>query len=229
MKTIETRRLVKDYRVKTITVNALRGVDFSAEEGEFTAIAGPSGSGKSTLLHVIGCLDAATGGELYLDGKNVADLSMNQLAGIRREKIGIVFQAYNLIPVLSALENVGFPLTLLGYGQKEIREKSLRLLKAVGLHGLEHRRPAELSGGQQQRVAIARALAKNPAIVLADEPTANLDSATGREILILMKELNRESNATFVFATHDPMVLESAKRVVRLHDGKIQEDERIGR
>jgi len=226
MKTIEARQLVKDYRIKTITVNALRGVDFIAESGEFTAIAGPSGSGKSTLLHLIGCLDTATQGEIYLDGENIASLNMNQRARIRREKIGIIFQAYNLIPVLTALENVGFPLTLLGHSQKEIREKSYKLLKAVGLEGMENRKPVELSGGQQQRIAIARSLVKNPTIVLADEPTANLDSKTGREILNLMKELNEENKTTFLFATHDPMVMERADRVVILHDGKIIEDNR---
>ena len=224
MKAIETKQLIKDYQIKTITVNALCGVDFSAESGEFTAIAGPSGSGKSTLLHLIGCLDAATQGEIYLDGENIANLNINQLARIRRGKIGFIFQAYNLIPVLTALENVSFPLTLLGLAKKEIKEKSHKLLKAVGLEGMENRRPTELSGGQQQRVAIARSLVKNPSIVIADEPTANLDSKTGREILNLMKKLNEENKTTFLFATHDPMVMETANRVVHLHDGKIIED-----
>lgn len=224
MKAIETRQLIKDYEIKTITVNALRGVDFSAESGEFTAIAGPSGSGKSTLLHLIGCLDTATQGKIYLDGKNVANLKINQLAKIRRKKIGFIFQAYNLIPVLTALENVSLPLSLLGYTQKEIKEKSYALLKAVGLEGMETRKPVELSGGQQQRVAIARSLVKNPTLVLADEPTANLDSKTGRDILNIMKKLNQINNTTFLFATHDPMVMKAANRVIHLHDGKIVED-----
>jgi putative ABC transport system ATP-binding protein len=221
MKTIETRRLTKEYRIKAISVKALRGVDFIAEPGEFVAIAGPSGSGKSSFLNLIGCLDSPTDGEILLEGRNVASLEPKELARIRRERIGFIFQAFNLVPVLTAQENVAFPLTLLGRGRKEARERSRAALKAVGLEGLEDRRPAELSGGQQQRVAIARSLVKEPAIVLADEPTANLDSATGQEILELMRNMNREKKTTFLLCTHDQMVMEAADRVVRMRDGLI--------
>ncbi|MCK4797818.1 MAG: ABC transporter ATP-binding protein [Spirochaetes bacterium] len=226
MKIIETKKLYKDYHVKKITVNALRGIDFSLDEGEFTAIAGPSGSGKSTLLHLIGCLDTATQGKIFVDNNEVGTLNKNQLAIFRRKNLGFIFQAYNLIPVLTAIENVSFPLTLLAYPAKEIKEKSYSILKEVGLEGMENRKPAEMSGGQQQRVAIARALIKKPRLVLADEPTANIDSKTGSEILDLMLKLNKESGTTFLFCTHDKMVMDYARRVIRLRDGKITEEER---
>ncbi|HOJ64411.1 MAG TPA: ABC transporter ATP-binding protein [Spirochaetota bacterium] len=225
MEVIKTKDLYKDYVVNKIVVNALRGVDFVVKKKEFTAIVGPSGSGKSTLLHLIGCLDTLTKGEIYLNEKNISSLTKDQLALLRREKIGFIFQAYNLIPVLTVLENVIFPLTLLGVNPKEAKNKALELLKIVGLEGMEKRKPKEISGGQQQRVAIARALIKDPELVLADEPTANLDSKTGSEILDLMLKLNTEKGITFVFSTHDQMVMEYAKRLVFLRDGKIIKEE----
>lgn len=226
MNVVETRKLVKDYVTNSITVNALRGVDVSIEKGEFTAIVGPSGSGKSTLLHLIGCLDTPTEGEIFIHNKPVKGLKKNDLAFLRRDKIGFIFQAYNLIPVLTAFENVSFPLTLLGYSSSEIKEISMKALKDVGLEGMENRRPKELSGGQQQRIAIARALAKRPELILADEPTANLDSTTGREILELMVKLNKTEGTTFIFSTHDNMVMEYARRLIFIRDGLIQKEER---
>jgi putative ABC transport system ATP-binding protein len=226
MKTIETKGLYKDYGVNGMVVNALRGVDVNFEEGEFTAIAGPSGSGKSTLFHLIGCLDTATKGEIFIDGEDVAKLSYKNLAYLRREKIGFIFQAYNLIPVLTALENVSFPLTLLGESARKTKEVAMEALKSVGLEGMGNRKPKELSGGQQQRVAIARALIKKPRIILADEPTANLDSKTGSEILELMLVLNKEVGTTFLFSTHDKMVMDYARRLILLRDGKIIEEKR---
>ncbi len=224
MKIIETKNLHKDYQVKKIVVKALRGVNFSLEDGEFTAIAGPSGSGKSTLLHLIGLLDIPTKGSIYIENKDASTLNKNRLALIRRKKLGFIFQAYNLIPVLTAFENVAFPLTLLGHKSDEIKNESYKVLKSVGLQGMENRKPAEMSGGQQQRVAIARALAKKPKLILADEPTANLDSNTGKEILELMLDLNKKEKITFLFSTHDKMVMDYAKRLVLLKDGKITED-----
>ena len=226
MKIIETKGLYKDYQLKKIIVNALRGIDFILEEKEFTAIAGPSGSGKSTLLHLIGCLDRATNGSIFIDGNEVGTLNKNELALFRRKNLGFIFQAYNLIPVLTAIENVSFPLTLLAYPAKEIKKKSYSILKQVGLEGMENRKPAEMSGGQQQRVAIARALIKKPRLILADEPTANIDSKTGSEILDLMLKLNKEEGTTFLFSSHDKMVMDYARRVVYLHDGKISREER---
>jgi putative ABC transport system ATP-binding protein len=226
MNVVEAKGVVKDYGLNGITVNALRGVDLAFEQGEFAAIAGPSGSGKSTFLHIAGCLDTVTAGSIAVGGLDAAALSKKQLSLLRREKIGFVFQAYNLIPVLSSLENVSFPLTLLGVDKTETRERSLEALRGVGLEGMENRRPKEMSGGQQQRVAIARALVKRPAIILADEPTANLDSRTGREILETMLALNRSAETTFIFSTHDPMVMEAARRVVHIRDGMIEREER---
>jgi putative ABC transport system ATP-binding protein len=226
MKVVEAKKVVKDYDLNGITVNALRGVDLAFEQGEFAAIAGPSGSGKSTFLHVAGCLDTITAGNIAVGGLDTASLSKRQLALLRREKIGFIFQAYNLIPVLSSLENVSFPLALLGADRKEARERAMAALRNVGLEGLEHRRPREMSGGQQQRVAIARALVKKPAIILADEPTANLDSKTGREILETMLALNRSEGTTFIFSTHDSMVMDIARRVVHIRDGLVESEER---
>jgi putative ABC transport system ATP-binding protein len=226
MKVVEAKRVVKDYDLNGITVNALRGVDLAFERGEFAAIAGPSGSGKSTFLHVAGCLDTITAGTVAVGGLDTASLSKKQLALLRREKIGFIFQAYNLIPVLSSLENVAFPLALLGADRKEARERATAALRSVGLEGMENRRPKEMSGGQQQRVAIARALVKRPAIILADEPTANLDSKTGREILETMLALNRSEGTTFIFSTHDGMVMDIARRVVHIRDGLVESEER---
>jgi putative ABC transport system ATP-binding protein len=211
----------KDYTVGKVVVHALRGVSINIEAGEFMSIAGPSGSGKTTLLNLIGCLDKATAGEIYIDGQAISDKTKNELALLRRQKLGFVFQSFNLIPVLTALENVSFALSLLSLDDSIVREKSMKILEEVGLKGLEKRFPNELSGGQQQRVAIARALVKGPKIVLADEPTANLDSNTGKDILKLMEELNKQHKTTFIFSTHDSMVMDFAHRLVQLHDGVI--------
>ena len=218
--------LKKDYQVGETVVHALRGVSMEVEKGEFTAIAGPSGSGKSTLLNLIGCLDTPTSGKVFINSVDVSRYSKKELANIRRESIGFVFQSFNLIPILTAFENVAFPLSLLRRDAGEIEESVNQILSDVGLSGMEHRYPRELSGGQQQRVAVARSLVKEPSLVLADEPTANLDSTTGAEILDLMKELNEQKGATFIFSTHDPMVMERARRIIRLHDGQISADER---
>jgi putative ABC transport system ATP-binding protein len=206
-------------------VPALRGLDLTVKKGEFTALCGPSGSGKTTALNLIGALDKPTSGEIVLEGKNLAKLSRSKLSRIRRDRIGFVFQAYNLVPVLTAYENAEIVLALQGVSAKERRERVMGLLADVGLEGMAHRRPDQLSGGQQQRVAIARAIAANPAVVLADEPTANVDSETAEKIISIMEKLNRERDVTFVFSTHDPRVMERAKRVVRLVDGKIESDE----
>jgi putative ABC transport system ATP-binding protein len=218
-------KVTKEYRSDHTAVQALRGVSLEVKAGEFLAIAGPSGSGKTTLLNLIGCLDLPTSGEILIEGEPVSGKSRVELAALRRYKLGFVFQTFNLIPVLSAYENVSFALSLLGVEGRELRERTLRMLAEVGLAGLEKRKPGELSGGQQQRVAVARALVKEPRIVLADEPTANLDSGTGREILDLMASLNRQHGTTFVFSTHDPMVMDFAQRLVLLHDGSITKDQ----
>ena len=215
----------KDYGLNGQTVHALRGVNLEFKGGEFAAIAGPSGSGKSTFLHLAGCLDTLTGGNMLIGGQDAANMSRNQLALLRRHSIGFIFQAYNLIPVLSVEENISFPLTLLGIDKKEIKERTNKVLADVGLEGMAKRRPKEMSGGQQQRVAIARALVKKPALILADEPTANLDSKIGREILELMLKLNKSEGTTFIFSTHDQMVMDYARRLIRILDGQIESDE----
>ena len=224
MTVVDVKDLVKDYALNGLTVNALRGVSLSFESGEFTAVAGPSGSGKSTFLHLVGCLDVPTSGTVSVAGNHIADLSRKELALLRRRNIGFIFQAYNLIPVLTAMENVSLPLTLLGEDKAEARKTALQALEEVGLGGMEKRRPKEMSGGQQQRVAIARALVKKPSLILADEPTANLDSKTGKEILELMLALNRNAGTTFIFSTHDKMVMDYARRLVLLKDGLVDEE-----
>ncbi|GHV43352.1 macrolide ABC transporter ATP-binding protein [Spirochaetia bacterium] len=226
MNVVETSNVVKDYGLNGTTVHALRGVNLAFAAGEFSAVAGPSGSGKSTFLHLAGCLDTVTSGNIAIVGKDVSGMSKKELALLRRNSIGFIFQAYNLIPVLSCIENVSFPLTLLGVDKNEARERSLRALAEVGLQGMENRRPKEMSGGQQQRVAIARALVKAPALILADEPTANLDSKTGREIFELMLRLNDSAGTTFIFSTHDAMVMEFARRIVHIRDGQVESEER---
>jgi putative ABC transport system ATP-binding protein len=218
--------VVKDYGINGQTVHALRGISLDFEEGEFAAIAGPSGSGKSTFLHLAGCLDTLSGGTMKINGGDTGGLSKKALALLRRKHIGFIFQAYNLIPVLSAEENIVFPLVLLGLDKKEIQERLAAMIQALGLSGMEKRRPGEMSGGQQQRVAIARALIKRPALILADEPTANLDSRTGREILEVMLRLNKSGGTTFIFSTHDQMVMDYARRVVMIRDGRVESDER---
>jgi putative ABC transport system ATP-binding protein len=225
MTVVKAENVVKDYGLNDQTVHALRGVNLEFSGGEFAAIAGPSGSGKSTFLHLAGCLDTLTGGTINVGGTDTAQMSRQQLAILRRHSIGFIFQAYNLIPVLSVEENISFPLSLLGVDKKEIKERTAQVLKDVGLEGMEKRRPKEMSGGQQQRVAIARALVKKPALILADEPTANLDSKIGREILELMLALNKSEGTTFIFSTHDQMVMDYASRIVRLRDGQVESDE----
>ena len=223
---INIDNVFKNYKNGETDVKALRGVSLDIEKGEFTSIAGPSGSGKTTLLNLIGCIDILDRGEITIKNEAVSSMSKKEKTNFRRKNLGFVFQTYNLIPVLSAYENVAFVLSLLDLSEGEIRERTMKILKEVGLEGMEDRKPSKLSGGQQQRVAIARSLIKNPEIVLADEPTANLDSGTGEEILKLMKEMNKKYGTTFIFSTHDPMVMDYAGRVVMLHDGQINSDER---
>ena len=222
---VEIRDVTKTYQQGAVDVHALRGLTMKIRKGEFTAICGPSGSGKTTMLNIIGALDMPTSGSVSVEGHDLAELSRKALSNLRRDRIGFVFQAYNLIPVLTAYENAEIVMSLQGKTPAERRERVTGLLAEVGLEGMEHRRPYELSGGQQQRVAIARAIAANPAVVLADEPTANVDSDTADRLLALMEGLNRNRDVTFVFSTHDPKVMERAKRIVRLVDGRIATDE----
>lgn len=229
MSLMELNKVKKSYQQGKIEVPALRGIDLTIEQGEFTTIFGPSGSGKTTLLNMLGCLDTPTEGEICLNGRKISDLSKKDLAMTRRYNIGFIFQNYNLIPVLTAYENVEFALRLIeDSSEKQIKEKVLKMLEEVGLKGLETRRPNELSGGEQQRVAIARALVKEPKIVLADEPTANLDSKTGIEVIKIMVKMNQELGTTFIFSTHDPQIMKYAKRLINLKDGMISTDERRG-
>ncbi len=226
MPTVSVRGLAREYKQGDHIVHALRGVELDIESGEFTVLMGPSGSGKTTLLNLIGALDEPTAGTVTIDGNDLGGLKSGKRADLRLEQLGFVFQSYNLIPVLTAYENADFVLMLRGVPPAERKQRVMETLKAVGLEGLENRRPNQLSGGQQQRVAVARAIAGNPALVLADEPTANLDSKTSGELIDLMKQLNVEQGVTFLFATHDPSVMAAAKRVVRLVDGRIEVDER---
>ena len=229
MSLLELKEVKKIYQQGKIKVPALRGVDLHVEEGEFTTIFGPSGSGKTTLLNMIGCLDTPTEGEIRLNDKKVSDLSRKALAMTRRYNIGFVFQSYNLIPVLTAYENVEFAIRLIDHTSAlQIKEKVLKILDEVGLNGLENRRPNELSGGEKQRVAIARALVKEPKLVLADEPTANLDSKNAADVVDIMRKMNKELKTTFIFSTHDPMVMKYARRLINLKDGMISADERRG-
>ena len=222
MNLFAVKDLKKTYQVGEVETQALRGVDLTIEKGEFTAIAGPSGSGKSTLLHLMGGLDKPTSGEIYLNGSRIDHLSKKEGAAVRLNQLGYVFQAYNLIPVLTALENAAFVLELQGVSKREREAKALESLKALGMGEFKDRRPNQLSGGQQQRVAVARAFAADPDIILADEPTANLDSKTGADLIDLMKRLNEDKGVTFVFSTHDPRLLEHVKRTVNLVDGRIE-------
>ena len=223
---IDVQNAKRYYETVAGTVKALDGVSLQIEPAEFLAVAGPSGSGKSTLLNLIGALDTPTDGTITVDGQTLSELKESELAAIRRDRIGFVFQAYNLIQVLTVRENVEYVMELQKKPAKIRKEKSRAILDAVGLGDKLDRKPTELSGGQQQRVAVARAVAAEPAIVLADEPTANLDSKTGEELLDMMQKLNSNFSTTFLFSTHDPKVMERATRLVRLHDGKIESDER---
>jgi putative ABC transport system ATP-binding protein len=218
---VRLERVSRIYRHGGIEVAALQDVDLEIRRGEFAALVGPSGSGKTTLLNLVGGLDSPTSGRIWIGDVEITRLSKAELAKVRLQRIGFVFQEYNLIPVLSALENVEYVMLLQGVPQAERRRRSLALLQELGLAGMEHRRPGELSGGQQQRVAVARAIVSEPLIVLPDEPTANLDSRAGAALLDLMRELNEKKGTTFVFSTHDPMVMERARRIIRLRDGRI--------
>ena len=229
MSLLELKEVRKIYKQGKIEVPALRGIDLTVERGEFTTIFGPSGSGKTALLNMIGCLDTPTEGEIRLDGDEVSKLSQKQLAMVRRYNIGFIFQAYNLIPVLTAYENVEFAIRLINHTkEQQIKERVLKILEEVGLKGLENRRPNELSGGEKQRVAIARALVKEPKLILADEPTANLDSKTAADVIDIMRKMNKELKTTFIFSTHDPAVMKHATRLINLKDGIISADERRG-
>jgi len=224
MKIVDCINVKKTYRQGEIEVHALNDVSLVIEKGEFTAVAGPSGSGKTTLLNLMGGLDVSDAGSIVVDGNAFDQMSPSRLANLRLYKIGFVFQAYNLIPVLSAAENVEFVMLLQGVSSRERQQRAKAILEDVGLADKYDRRPSELSGGQQQRVAVARAIVSNPSIVLADEPTANLDSETGIGLLEMMKKLNEEKDVTFIFSTHDKMVMEYARRLVRLRDGRLADD-----
>ncbi len=219
----QIKNVNKTYHTGLVDFQALYDINLEIEKGEFTALAGPSGSGKTTLLNLIGCLDGVDNGQLILDGEDLSGKTSNELAAYRREYFGFIFQTYNLIPVLNVYENVELPLKILKkHTEQEMKDKVMDLLKAVGLEGLEKRMPLELSGGQQQRVSIARALVKNPKLVLADEPTANLDSVTGEGIVDIMKAMNKKQGVTFVFSTHDKLIMDHAKRIVNIRDGRIK-------
>ncbi|MCI0573247.1 MAG: ABC transporter ATP-binding protein [Myxococcaceae bacterium] len=219
MALITLKNIKKTYELGKTTVTALNGVDLEVKSGEFTVVMGPSGSGKTTLLNIIGLLDRASAGSYLLEGEEVGDRDFNDLAELRNRKIGFIFQSFNLIPVLNVLENIEFPCLISGEPRKALRARAERVAADVGLSQHLHHRPDELSGGQRQRVAIARALVTQPQLVLADEPTANLDSTTSEQILELMEELNRTRNVTFLFSTHDPRIMKRARRVVRIADG----------
>lgn len=223
---VSAKGITKVFGKGKLAVHALRGIDLSIMEGDFATLAGPSGSGKTTLLNMIGALDHPTSGEVTIDGESLSGMSKGALSDLRLEKVGFIFQAYNLVPVLSARENVEFVLRLAHVPATERRERADAALAEVGLKGMETRRPSELSGGQQQRVAIARALVGRPRIVLADEPTANLDSKTTAELVELMYRLNQESGITFLIGTHDPRVMDHSKRHIEIEDGQILSDTR---
>lgn len=227
MAVLHLEKVTKVYRKSSSEVRALDGVDLDIEAGEFLTLVGPSGSGKTTFLNILGCLDTPTDGRLVYNGTELGGLSERDLSAYRRDHISFVFQSYNLIPVLTVRENVELPLVIeRKLSARQIRTRALEMVEAVGLGDKEDRYPRELSGGQEQRVAIARALVKQPLVVLADEPTANLDSKTAEEIVELMKEINAENGTTFLFSTHDKLVMDHARRVVTLRDGRITSDER---
>lgn len=224
MEVAKLQNVTKSFTTGKVETQALRGVSFSIESGEFTALIGPSGSGKTTLLQLIGCLDLPTSGQVYINSKDVSHLNRNQRADMRRGTIGFIFQFFALIPTLTAYENIEMPLLLNGHTSSDRRVRVTELLEAVGLNDRAHHRPDQLSGGEQQRVAIARALAMKPALILADEPTANLDTPNGKMVMETMQRLNQETGVTFVFATHDPRVIQFARRVITLRDGLIVEN-----
>jgi putative ABC transport system ATP-binding protein len=223
MEVTKIENVTRVYKTGKVETQALRGISLSIENGEFTALVGPSGSGKTTLLQLIGCLDQPTSGQVFINGKDISHLSRNQRADMRRGTLGFIFQFFALIPTLTAYENVEMPLLLIGQSAAERHARVTELLEWVDLSDRAHHRPDQLSGGQQQRVAIARALATHPVLVLADEPTANLDTANGKQVMETMQRLNQETGTTFVFATHDPRVISFARRVVELRDGRVAE------
>jgi putative ABC transport system ATP-binding protein len=224
MSVIQLEDVTRNYQVGEVETPALRGLTLTIEEGEFTAIVGPSGSGKTTVLQMMGCLDRPTSGTVQVKGQDVNHLNDNQRADLRKGTIGFIFQFFALIPVLTAYENIELPLLLTGKGDKARRARVNELLEAVGLSQRAHHRPDQLSGGEKQRVAVARALAVNPVLVLADEPTANLDTENGNQVMEIMQRLNEETHTTFVFATHDPRVIPFARRVVTLRDGRVSDN-----
>ena len=224
MAIVAVKGVTKTYRQGPVAVHALKDIALSIEEGAFAALAGPSGSGKTTLLNIIGGLDVPDAGEVRINGSSYRDMSASEMAELRLKRIGFVFQAYNLLPVLSAVENVEYVMQLQGVAKTERRERAMAILDEVGLSGKYHSRPAQLSGGQQQRVAVARAIVSNPAIVLADEPTANLDSRTGEGLLQIMRRMNQEKAVTFIFSTHDKLVMAYADRLIHIRDGEIADD-----
>jgi putative ABC transport system ATP-binding protein len=221
---VDARDIRKIYVMGDVEVHALRGLNLTISSGEVVAIMGPSGSGKSTLMNTLGCLDRPTSGEYYLDGESVAELSDDQLADIRNRKVGFVFQSFNLLPRATALANVELPLRYAGISAKERRERATAALQSVGLGDRIHHRPNELSGGQQQRVAMARSLINNPAIIMADEPTGNLDTTSGDEIMRLLLDLNKERGTTLIIVTHDPEIAELTQRIVMIRDGVVVEE-----
>lgn len=223
--TVVCRGVCKTYQQNAISVHALNDINLVIPKQDFLCLSGPSGSGKSTLLNLIGGLDRPTQGEISVDGRRVDQMSKSELAQLRLRHIGFVFQAYNLIPVLSAQENVEFVMQLQGVATRERADKARAILREVGLEGMESRRPGELSGGQQQRVAVARAIVSEPSLVLADEPTANLDSKNAEQLMQILRHMNDEHHVTFVFSTHDKRVMDHSKRLIRLHDGRIEADE----
>jgi putative ABC transport system ATP-binding protein len=222
---IQTQGIKKIYRDNGVEVEAVRGVDLTIMKGEFTAIVGPSGSGKTTFLNIISGLDKPSEGKVWLKGRPLYEMSSKELSDFRRDHIGFIFQAYNLIPVLTSKENIEYIMLLQGVPKKERDERVLKILKDVNMEGYADRIPSRLSGGQQQRVAVARAMVSRPEIILADEPTANLDSKTGSQLLDMMKDLNEKTGMTFIFSTHDPMIMKRARRLIILKDGKIASDE----
>ncbi|MCK5316791.1 MAG: ABC transporter ATP-binding protein [Anaerolineales bacterium] len=226
MSVIELQNVTRVYKIGEVETHALRGATLDISDGEFTAIVGPSGSGKTTMLQLMGCLDRPTGGTVHINGQDVTRLNPNKRADLRKDTIGFVFQFFALIPGLTSYENVELPLLLSGVKKVERRERVNELLEAVGISDRARHRPDQMSGGEQQRVAIARALATHPVLVLADEPTANLDTENGRQIMEIMQRLNQETGTTFIFATHDPRVIPYARRVVTLRDGQVAENDK---
>ena len=229
MEVAKVENVTRVYTVGKVETHALRGVNLTIESGEFTALVGPSGSGKTTLLQLLGCLDRPTSGRVFISGKDVSQLNRDQRADMRRGTIGFIFQFFALIPTLTAYENIEMPLLLNGHSAGERDARITELLEAVGLGDRGTSRPDQLSGGQQQRVAIARALASKPSLILADEPTANLDTPNGQQVMETMTRLNKETGVTFIFATHDPRVIQYARRVVTLRDGLVAEDQVAGK